>query len=113
MLRHGVLHFSAADKLSWWISREIQDSARPKIRQTAKAKNQLQLPRPDGLGLSMMMEKAYLMIKKRNDDYDQQQTTLRNKLSKGWNWQSSAVKFRIDVLPLVPIDRNFQLCDWE
>ena len=63
-----------------------------KFRQTAKAKNQLQLPRPDGLGLSMMMEEAYLMVKKRNDDYGQQQTTLRNKLSKDWNWQSSAMK---------------------
>ena len=84
-----------------------------KFRQTAKAKNQLRLPRVDGLGLSAMMEEAYPMVKERDDDYGQRQTTLRNKLSKGRNWQSSAMKFGIGVLPLVPIDGDFQLCDRE
>lgn len=62
---------------------------------------------------STMMEEAYLMVKERDDDYSQQQTMLRNKLSKGRNWQSSAMKFGIGVLPLVLIDGKFQLCDWE
>lgn len=84
-----------------------------KFRQTAKAKNQLRLPRADGLGLSAMMEEAYPMVKEGDDDYGQRQTTLRNKLSKGRNWQSSAMKFGIGVLPLVPIDGDFQLCDRE
>lgn len=82
-----------------------------KSRQTAKTENQLRLPRADGLDLSAMME-AYPMVKK-DDYYDQQQTTLRNKLSKGRNWQSFAMNFGIGVLPLVPIDGDFQLCDRE
>lgn len=39
--------------------------------------------------------------------YEQRQTTLRNKLSKGRNWQSFAKRFAIGVLPLVPIDGEF------
>ena len=54
-----------------------------KLRKTMETKNQLRPPRADGLGFSMIMEEAYLMVKMRDDDYDQQQTTLCNKLSKG------------------------------
>ena len=52
----------------------VQDyKAQPgqKLRKTMKAKNQLQLPRVNGLGFSAMMEKAYLMVKREDDDYDQ------------------------------------------
>ena len=59
-----------------------------------------------------MME-AYPMVKKGGDDYDQRQTTLRIKLSKGRNWQSFARKFGIGVLSLVPTDGEFQLYDRE
>ena len=80
-----------------------------KLRKTTEAKNQLRLPRADGLGFSAIMEEAYPIAKKGDDDYDQRQTTLRNKLSKGRNWQSLTTRFGNGVLPLVPIDGEFQL----
>ena len=73
----------------------------------------MRLPHVDGLGFSAIMEEAYPMVKKGDNDYDQRQTTLRNKLSKGRNWQSFAKKFGIGVLLLVPIDGEFQICDRE
>ena len=84
-----------------------------KLKKTTEAKKQLRLPRVDGLGFSAIMEEAYPMVKKGDNDYDQRQTTLRNKLSKGRNWQSFAKKFGIGVLLLVPIDGEFQICDRE
>ena len=54
-----------------------------KLKKTTEAKKQLRLPRADGLGFSAIMEEAYPMVKKGDNDYDQRQTTLRNKLSKG------------------------------